>query len=144
MKVLIDTSVIVAALIDSHPEHKKSVCWLQKAVKRQIQGFISSHSLVETYSVLTSLPLSPRISPGLAVELIKKNLIDNFQVVTYGEKDYTGLLENLAKNNISGGASYDGLILRAAEKIKSDIIITLNVNDFIRTSPALLQKISAP
>ena len=144
MKALIDASVIVAALINSHPEHKKSIVWLQKVINKQIQDYISAHTLLEVYSVLTSLPLSPKISPGLAVELIKKNLLDNFQIVTYGGKDYTELLENLAKNNISGGTSYDGLIIRAAEKMKLEKIITLDVNDFIRVSPALLDKISTP
>jgi predicted nucleic acid-binding protein len=38
MKVLIDTSVIVAALIDYHPEHKKSVSWLQKAINKKNTG----------------------------------------------------------------------------------------------------------
>ena len=144
MKVLIDTSVIIAALVNSHPEHKRSVSWLQKAVNKKIQAFISVHSLIETYSVLTSLPLSPRISPELALELIKKNLLDNFKVVTYDKNDYMELLKNLRKNNISGGASYDGLILKAAGKIDLDKIITLNINDFIRISPPLLEKVSAP
>jgi hypothetical protein len=93
---------------------------------------------------LTTLSLSPRISPGLALELIKRNLLDHFQVVAYGKKDYTVLLGSLAKNNISGGASYDGLILRAAEKMRLDKIITLNTNDFIRISPALIDRISTP
>ena len=144
MKVLIDTSVIVAALVNSHPEHRRSVAWLQKVINKQILGFMSSHSLLETYSVLTSLPLSPKVSPELALELIKKNLLDNFNIITYEKKDYLELIETLSKNNISGGASYDGLILIAAEKIELDKIITLNINDFIRISPALIDKISAP
>ena len=89
---------------------------------------------METYSVLTSLPLSPKITPRLALELIKKNLLDNFNIVTYEKKDYLELIEALARNSISGGASYDGLIIRAAEKMDPDKIITLNINDFIRIS----------
>jgi predicted nucleic acid-binding protein len=144
MKVLFDTNVIVAAFINSHPEHKRSLPWLQKAVRKQIEGLVSVHSLIEVYSVITRLPLSPRISTDLALKLIKENILNSFKLITYSSKDYIDLLASLEKNNISGGASYDGLILWAAEKSKADKIITLNANDFIRVSPGLVDKISEP
>ena len=144
MKVLFDTSVVVAAFINSHPAHRRALPWLQKAVKKQIEGLVSVHSLIEIYSVITKLPLSPKISTDLALKLIKKNILNSFKLITYGSEDYIDLLANLEKNNISGGASYDGLIMRAAEKSKADKIITLNVNDFIRVSPGLVDKISEP
>lgn len=144
MKVLFDTNVIVAAFINSHPSHRRSLPWLQKAVKKQIEGLVSIHSLIEVYSVITRLPLSPRISTDLALKLIKENILNSFKLITYSSKDYIDLLASLEKNNISGGASYDGLILWAAEKSKADKIITLNANDFIRVSPELVDKISEP
>ncbi len=144
MKVLFDTNVIVAAFINSHPEHRRSLPWLQKAVKKKIEGLVSVHSLIEVYSVITRLPLSPKISTDLALKLIKENILNSFKLITYSSEDYIDLLASLEKNNISGGASYDGLILWAAEKSKADKIITLNVNDFIRISPGLADKISKP
>ncbi|MCD4669588.1 MAG: PIN domain-containing protein [Actinomycetia bacterium] len=144
MKVLFDTNVIVAAFINSHPEHKRSLPWLQKAVKKKIEGLISVHSLIEVYSVITRLPLSPRISTDIALKLIKENILNSFKLITYSSKDYIDLLASLEKNSISGGASYDGLILWAAEKSKADKIITLNASDFIRVSPGLVDKISEP
>ena len=144
MKVLFDTNVIVAAFINSHPAHRRSLPWLQKAVKKQIEGLVSVHSLIEIYSVITRLPLSPKISTDLALKLIKENILNSFKLITYDSGDYIDLLASLEKNNISGGASYDGLILWAAEKSKADKIITLNVNDFIRVSPGLVDKISEP
>ena len=144
MKVLFDTNVIVAAFINSHPEHRRSLPWLQKAVKKQIEGLVSVHSLIEVYSVITRLPLSPRISTDLALKLIKENILNSFKLITYSSRDYIDLLASLEKNNISGGDSYNGLILWAAEKSKADKIITLNVNDFIRVSPGLVDKISEP
>ena len=144
MKVLFDASVVVAGFINSHPDHRRSLPWLQKAVKKQIEGLISVHSLIEIYSVITRLPLSPKISTDLALRLIKENILNSFKLITYGPGDYIDLLTSLKKNNISGGACYDGLIMRAAEKSKADKIITLNVNDFIRVSPGLVDKISEP
>lgn len=144
MKVLFDTNVVVAAFINSHPAHSRSLPWLQKAVKKQIEGLISVHSLIEIYSVITRLPLSPKIGTDLALKLIKENILNSFKLITYNSGDYIDLLVSLEKNNISCGASYDGLILRAAEKSKADKIITLNVDDFIRISPGLIDRISEP
>ena len=144
MKVLFDTNVIIAAFINSHPGHRRSLPWLQKAVNKKIEGFVSVHSLIEVYSVITRLPLSPKISTDLALKLIKENILSSFKLITYSPRDYIDLLVSLEKNNISGGASYDGLIIWAAGKSKADKIITLNVNDFIRVSPGLVDKISEP
>jgi predicted nucleic acid-binding protein len=144
MKVLFDTNVVVAAFINSHPAHNRALPWLQKAVKKQIEGLISVHSLIEIYSVITRLPLSPKISTDLALKLIKENILNSFKLITYSSGDYIDLLTSLEKNNISGGASYDGLILWAAVKSRADKIITLNVDDFIRVSPGLVDKISEP
>ena len=144
MKIFFDTSVLVASFVNAHPRHANCLPWLQKVKKKEIEGIISVHSLIETYSILTKLPLSPRINPPLALSLIKENILEDFELVTYGKKDYINLLDELSSGNIAGGASYDGLILSAAKKVTADKILTLNVNDFIRVCPQLVRIISEP
>ncbi|MBE3128243.1 MAG: PIN domain-containing protein [Actinobacteria bacterium] len=144
MKIFFDTSVLVAAVVNAHPKHANCLPWLQKVKKKEIEGIISVHSLIEIYSILTKLPLSPRINPALALNLIKENILEDFELVTYGKKDYINLLDELSRGNIAGGASYDGLILNAAKKVTADKILTLNVNDFIRVCPQLVRIISEP
>lgn len=144
MKIFFDTSVLVAAFVNAHPKHANCLPWLQKVKKKEIEGIISVHSLIEIYSILTTLPLSPRINPALALNLIKENILGDFELVTYGKKDYINLLDELSRGNIAGGASYDGLILNAAIKVTADKILTLNVNDFIRVCPQLVRIISEP
>lgn len=144
MKVFFDTSVLIAAFVRAHPKHENSLPWLQKARKKEIESIISAHSLLESYSILTTLPLSPKIYPSLAIELIRENVIANFEIIKYSSNDYIKLLDELASGNITGGASYDGLILYAAKQIKVDKILTLNVNDFIRIKPQLVRLISEP
>jgi len=134
----------VAAFVNAHPRHANCLPWLQKVKKKEIEGIISVHSLIEIYSILTKLPLSPRINPALALNLIKENILEDFELVTYGKKDYINLLNELSSGNIAGGASYDGLILSAAKKVTADKILTLNVNDFIRVCPQLVRIISEP
>ena len=144
MKIFFDTSVLVAAFVNAHPRHANCLPWLQKVKKKEIEGIISVHSLIEIYSILTKLPLSPRINPALALNLIKENILEDFELVTYDKKDYINLLDELSRGNIAGGASYDGLILNAAKKVTADKILTLNVNDFIRVCPQLVRIISEP
>ncbi|MBN2072617.1 MAG: PIN domain-containing protein [Actinobacteria bacterium] len=137
MKIFFDTSVIIAAFVGAHPRHEDSLPWLQKVKKKEVEGVISVHSLIETYSILTTLPLSPRINPVLARDLIKENIINDFKLVTYNIKDCKNLIETLSRRNISGGASYEGLILAAAKKSGVEKILTLNANDFVRIFPEL-------
>jgi predicted nucleic acid-binding protein len=144
LKIFFDTSVLIAAFISAHPKHENCLPWLQKVKKKEIVGIISVHSLIEIYSILTKLPLSPRINTPLALNLIKENILEDFELISYGKKDYIDLLDELSRGNIAGGASYDGLILNAAKKANVDKILTLNVNDFIRVCPQLLRIISKP
>jgi len=144
LKVFFDTSVIIAAFVSAHPKHENSLYWLQRVKKKEIEGIISVHSLIESYSILTTLPLSPKIYPSLAENLIRENVLKDFVMVKYNTDDYIRLLGELSSNNITGGASYDGLILYAARQMKIDRILTLNVNDFARISPQLVKIISEP
>ena len=57
MKVLFDTSVLVAAFEVSHSRHSVCLPWLQRAQEKEIDGYLSTHTLAELYSVLTRLPV---------------------------------------------------------------------------------------
>jgi len=140
--VFFDTSVLIAATVAAHPKHSSCLPWLQKAKNKEIDAFISVHSLLETYSVLTTLPLSPRINPLLALTLIKENIISCFTLITYNAGDYKKILDDAAMSGINGGSVYDALIAAAAGRSKADIILTLNVNDFLRVSPLLVKLIT--
>lgn len=64
-KVLFDTSVLVAALVKPHPAHTRAFPWLKKAKSGELTMIVSSHTLAEIYAVLTTLPVSPRITPDI-------------------------------------------------------------------------------
>ena len=99
MKVLFDTSVLVPALIVNHPKH--SVCFsrLKAAESKQIQGFISTHSLAETYSVITRLPIQPRITPEQAQSIIV-DVLQYFEVIPLFSNDYQIAIAQMATLNI--------------------------------------------
>ena len=63
MKILFDTSVLVAAMIEAHPMHEAALPWLQQVSDQSETGLVAAHSIAELYAVLTTLPVRPRFPP---------------------------------------------------------------------------------
>ena len=144
MKVLLDTSVLVAAMIEAHPEHVRALPWLQRIKQSKDSGLVSAHSIAELYAILTTLPMKPRISPVIAYDLIRRNVIELCEVATLSTADYSELTKHLSQEGIIGGVTYDAVILYAAIKGQADRIVTLNENDFRRIFPKLALPIVSP
>ena len=135
MKVLFDTSVLVAGLIESHPAHEKAFSWLCRSGTAEIDFLVAGHSLAELYAVLTRLPLSPKISPGIARRLIRENIEAFARIVTLSAEEYLEVLTNMTELNLVGGVIYDAIIAAVAKKSDCDILLTLNRKDFLRVWP---------
>lgn len=144
MKVLLDTSVLVAALVEPHPEHPRALPWLTKAKLKSSQLVISSHSIAELYAVLSTLPVSPRISPGLAWRLIRESIELHASIISLTSSEYLATVKHLSDLGLSGGAVYDALIVKAAQKSGVDRIVTFNINDFKRVWPEGASRIVSP
>lgn len=143
-KVLMDTSILVAAMVTSHPEHARAFRYLRDAKHRKFHGIIAAHSLAEIYAVLTSLPVQPRISPAAAWKLINENLLGIFEVVSLPKSDYISMIQKLSSQQISGGVIYDALIAQSAIKSGADQLMTLNVEDFKKVTPEKLLHAASP
>lgn len=143
MKVLFDTSVLVAAFIADHPRHTDSLPWLQRVQAEEIAGFISAHTIAELYAVLTRLPRQPRISPALAQRLLKENL-NRFHIVIPTTEDYQETVARMVSLNLPGAGIYDALIAQAAIKAEVDVLLTLNPNDFSRLGEYVAQLVRLP
>jgi predicted nucleic acid-binding protein len=143
VRTLFDTSVIVAAFEVSHPRHTVCLPWLQQAQTEQIQGFIATHTLAEVYSVLTRLPVRPRISPELAQRLITENL-ERFEVIPLTTEDYQMVVAQMVNLNLTGGGIYDALIAQAAVKAEVNTLLTLNPNHFNRLGEDIARLVQVP
>ncbi|MEH1939659.1 MAG: PIN domain-containing protein [Nostoc sp.] len=143
MKVLFDTSVLVPAFIVNHPQH--SVCFskIKAAKSGQIQGFISTHSLAETYSVITRLPIQPRINPQQA-QMIIVDMSQYLEAVPLLFDDYQAAIAQMATLNLPGGGIFDALIAQAALKAEVDTLLTLNPNHFNRLANAIAHIVQVP
>jgi predicted nucleic acid-binding protein len=144
VRILFDTSLLVAAVVEGHSAHAVAFSWLQRVKDKADAGVVAAHSLAELYSILTRLPVRPSISPEMAREVITVNVLDICEVVALSAADYVTLLTHLAGLKIAGGAVYDALLLHAARKADVDQVVTLNPHDFRRVYPALADKIVSP
>ena len=131
MRVFFDTSVLIAAFIESHPAHEASLKRLNTVRDGRDVFLIGGHTLAELYAVLTRLPVSPRINPALAHRLIEENTRDA-GISVLSAREYKGLLIRMVKEELAGGVVYDAILLQSAIKAKADVLITLNPADFNR------------
>lgn len=143
MKVLPDTSFLVALLDEDHAAHERVLPWQQQIVRGEVQGVLAAHSLAETYAVLTRMPHTPPIPPDLAWQAIERNL-PPYEVIALTAEEYRLVLNHLAELGIGGGPTYDALIAAVARQSGADLLLTLNPKHFRRVAPDLADRIREP
>ena len=145
MKLFLDTTVLVAASARHHPHHALAFPVLRRVAAGRDKGFVSTHSIAETFAALTRLPVEPRVQPAEAAQIITDNLLPHFECVPLLQKDYLDAVTVMTKGEWSGARIYDVLLLRCAAKCGADRIYTLNLTDFRMLAPAALRtKVCGP
>ena len=143
MKVLFDTSVIVAASLPQHPRHVPCFTQLQAAKAEKVQGYLSTPSLAEIYSVLTRMPSEPRMLPQ-DVRLLIDYQLQYLEAVSLEPVNYRAAIAQMSELNLPGGGIFDALIAQAALKVGVDRLLTLNPKHFTRLSEAIALLVFVP
>ena len=125
MTHLLDSSAIVAAIVEDEPHH--AAC---AAVLSRPGGVIYQHGLTETYAYLTGGHLEPRVPPAVAAETIGASVLARVEVIQLTPGEMLRALHECQARGVRGGAIYDYLHLVAARKAKARRILTLNVRHF--------------
>ncbi|MCB1178840.1 MAG: PIN domain-containing protein [Leptospiraceae bacterium] len=134
-----DTSVLVSSLVKSHPFHHRAFPFFEQVFKKEIIGIISSHILAELYSVLTTLPVKPKLSPLEVERILHVNIFPKFEIIHLTSKDYKNSIDRVSKFHFSGGMVYDSLHVEAAAKSDSDELLTFNLKHFEKLSGGLVK-----
>jgi predicted nucleic acid-binding protein len=136
MRVLLDTSVLVPALVPALPQHEKAAPHLESALREETGLILSAHALAECYASLTALPISPQVTPGQARRLIEENVARAAEeIVELGPTDYLSALRRMTDLGLESGAVYDALHVACAEKASAEELRTFNRRDFRRMPP---------
>ena len=144
MKALFDSSVLVPALMEAHADHREAAAALDAVHGGTCRGVASTHVLAETWSSLTGMPVRPPLDPVEVWRSMKMAVMDRFEIVCLDTDDYGGVLDEMSRAGLRGGAVYDALHIRAARKAGVDEIWTYDVRDFRRLAPDLADRIRTP
>lgn len=144
MKILFDTSVIIAALVETHPMHNRAFPWLKRAMANEFELTVAGHTMAESYAVLSTLPIKPRITPLVARKLISENIEPNSKIISLTAGDYKAVIKQISELGLAGGIIYDALIAKVAQKSKVERLLTLNIDHFNRVWPDGQKVIALP
>lgn len=131
MRLAFDTSVLVAALVDSHPHHLRASPWVAAVDSGEVEAEITWHAVAETWSVLTRLPGPLRLPPSTA-SIVVERASELFRPVDLPPSVYRSALRRCTEVGAGSGAVFDALHLISAEEHGADGMVTFNRADFER------------
>lgn len=144
LKILFDSSVLVAGMVSRHPAH--DACWLflEKALAREFVMLVTAPTLEKTHSALTSMAMSPRITAALATRLIKENVEAVARIVPVQPEDYSAAAQVVAQFDAPGQAIHRAVLVSCAERLEADRLVTLHPHDYLRLWPGGAETVAAP
>ena len=132
MTVFLDTSVLLAGLIDFGPQSAASHQVLHAVAERRVPSASTAwHCCLEFYSVSTRLPPEFRLAPADATRLVEEEIFARMTVHDLPQAARVPLLHALAADGIGGGRVYDAHIADIARSAGSGVIVTDNRRHFL-------------
>ena len=125
MSVLLDSSVLVAALAPDEDRHEACLALLMQG-----GNVVYAHAFLETFSTLTGGRLGVKVDADLAAQLLSETVLPRVQVIELGIAELLAALRLARKQGVRGGGVYDYMHLVAARKAKAEILYTINLSDF--------------
>ena len=132
MNVFLDTSVLVAGLIDFGPQSSPAHSLLH-AVAEKTAGPASTawHCCLEFYSVGTRLPPEFRLTPADAARLVEEEIFGRMTIFDLPGSARSGFLGAAADDGVAGGRIYDAHIADVARAAGATVIVTDNRRHFL-------------
>lgn len=135
--IALDTSVILAALIERHEHHDRAFPVVHAALATT--AVVPLPALIEAYAVMTRLPPPLRQTPEAALWLLRTAFEDRARIVAAEQGAAWSLLASLVERGVAGGATYDAHIALCARLGGARTLATFNTRDFERLDLGDLQ-----
>lgn len=126
MTLYLDSSVLVAALVEDEPAHESCLKILRR---KDLASW--THALTEVFATLTGGRLGLRVPPALAAELIENSLVPRLRFVDLGAAEVRSAIRDSEAVGVRGGAIFDFLHLIAARSAAAAALYTLNTRHFV-------------
>ena len=132
MSIFLDTSVILAGLIDFGPQSAPAQSLMHAVAERRVQSPGTAwHCCLEFYSVATRLPPEFRVSPVEAVTLLEEEVFGRLAIHDLPAVDRLPMLRGAAHDAIAGGRIYDSHIADVARASGARVVVTDNRRHFL-------------
>jgi predicted nucleic acid-binding protein len=125
MKSVLDTSVLVSALVESELFHREC-----KALVLAEPFGIYSHGLVETFNTMTSGKIRPRPSAADVARVLRHSVRPRASILSLSEEDLLSSFDEAEARGVRGGAVFDYLHLVTARRHGVPRLYTLNLRHF--------------
>lgn len=132
VNVFLDTSVLVAGLIDLGPQSTPAHLLMHAVAEKTVAPASTAwHCCLEFYSVSTRLPAEYRLRAANAAQLIEEEIFARMKVHDLPSGDRLPLLRAAAQDAIGGGRIYDAHIADVARAADVTVIVTDNRRHFL-------------
>ena len=132
MSVFLDTSVLLAGLIDFGPQSAPAQSVMHAVAEQRIQNAATAwHCCLELFSVATRLPPEFRLTPADACLLLEQEVFARFAVHDLPSAARMPMLQAAARDAIAGGRIYDTHIAETARAAGATVIVTDNRRHFL-------------
>ncbi len=130
--VFLDTSVLVAGLVDFGPQSAPAQSLLHAVAERQITGAGTAwHCCLEFFSVSTRLPPEFRLMPEVAAQLLEAEVFARMTVHDLPAGDRLGIVKAAVRDGVAGGRIYDAHIAEVARAAGAPVVVTDNRRHFL-------------
>jgi predicted nucleic acid-binding protein len=132
VNVFLDTSVLVAGLVDFGPQSAPAQSILHAVAENTLRSPSTAwHCCLEFYSVVTRLPPEFRLSPADAAHLVQDEVMARMTVHDLPGTDRERLFRAAVQDQTAGGRIYDAHIAEVARAAAAKVIVTDNRRHFI-------------
>ena len=130
MTVFLDTSVLLAGLVDFGDQSRPAHLVLHAVEQKQVSAATAWHCCLEFFSVATRLPPEYRLTPDDASLLLQKEVCDRMAVHDLPPGERGSFVAAAARDRLIGGRIYDAHIADIARSAGARVIVTDNRKHF--------------
>jgi len=130
--VFLDTSVLLAGLIDFGPQSAPAQSLMHAVAEGRVGGAATAwHCCLEFYSVSTRLPPEYRLSPADAAVLLEEEIFARLSIHDLPASTRLSAVRTAARDQVAGGRIYDAHIAEIARAAGAAVVVTDNRRHFL-------------
>ena len=130
--VFLDTSVLLAGLIDFGPQSAPAQSLMHAVAEKRVAAVATAwHCCLEFFSVATRLPAEFRVTPADAALLLTEEVFSRVTVHDLPSGERLAMLQAAGRDGVAGGRIYDSHIAEVARAAGATVVVTDNRRHFV-------------